>query len=131
MNATVRKLLLAVSALLVTSCTTTTGYRHKDGSITVSQRGFRAEPTNYWIVGAKPDRVNPAEELSIFRRGNGKGKQAIPLKCEGFVDTTLGKKIGIRLIEREGGTWHQSWVNGRHKFIDETAPRPFYHWLIP
>lgn len=122
---------LAVLPLLFTACTTTTGYRHKDGSITISQRGPKAKSSNYWIAGAKPGQIHQAENLSIFRRETGRGKKAVPLKCEGFIDTTFDEEIGVRLIEKQDGGWRQSWANGRHKLIDESAPKPFYHWLIP
>jgi len=120
-------------ALACASCTTTKGYRHADQTITVSQRGVitRGTPTNYWIVGAKPGQVTAAEKLSVYRKSLARGSSAAPLKCSGFVDTTRGSRIEVQLAEKHGATWQKARVNGAHKLIDETAPKPFYHWLIP
>jgi hypothetical protein len=129
MNA--RLLLLAVVPVLLASCTTTTVYRHKNGSLTVSQRGWRAAPSTYWIHGAPAGRIATADDLTVFRKFPGKSLPAVPLKCSGFVDATEAKRVEIRLVEKQGGNLSQAWVNGRHKLIDESAPKPFYHWLIP
>ena len=119
--------------LALASCTATKGYRHADQTITVSQRGmiFRGSPTNYWIVGAKPCQITNAENLSVYRKALARGSSAAPLKCTGFVDTTNSSRIEVRLAEKHGTAWQQARVNGAHKLVDETAPRPFYHWLIP
>lgn len=128
---------ILVTALLVLivlpSCTTTKGYRHADQTITVSQRGriVRGNPTNYWIVGAKPGQVTNAENLSVYRKALTRGNSAAPLKCSGYVDTTRSSHIEVRLAEKHGTQWQQARVNGAHKLVDETAPKPFYHWLIP
>ena len=119
-------------ALMITACTSTTAYRHKGGSITVSQRGFRAEPTNYWISGATPGQIAEAGKLNIYRRTKGANRtKAVPLRCSGFVDTTRDAKIEIRIAEKSSGQMQQAWVNGTHKLVDERKPKPFYHWLIP
>ncbi|QJE98743.1 hypothetical protein [Luteolibacter luteus] len=120
-------------SLALASCTTTKGYRHKDQTITVSQRGLitRGDPTNYWIVGAKPNQVTSAENLSVYRKTLARGSSAAPLKCSGFVDTTRSSRIEVQLAEKHGGSWQKASVNGAHKLVDETAPKPFYHWLIP
>jgi hypothetical protein len=123
-------LLVAVVPLLFTACTTTTAYRHKNGSLTVSQRGINAVPSTYWITGANAGRITTASDLTVFRKFPGKSIPAVPLKCDGFVDASK-KRIEIRLIEKQGGGLSQAWVNGSHKVIDEGAPKPFYHWLIP
>ena len=123
-------LLVAVVPLLFTACTTTTAYRHKNGSLTVSQRGINAVPSTYWITGANAGRITTASDLTVFRKFPGKSIPAVPLKCDGFVDATK-KRVEIRLIEKQGGGLSQAWVNGSHKVIDEGAPKPFYHWLIP
>jgi hypothetical protein len=122
--------LVAVVPLLFTACTTTTAYRHKNGSLTVSQRGFNAAPSTYWITGANSGRITTAGDLTVFRKFPGKSTPAVPLKCDGFVDATK-KRVEIRLVEKQGGGLSQAWVNGRHKVINEGAPKPFYHWLIP
>jgi hypothetical protein len=128
-------LFLAVVALFFSSCTTTTAYRHKNGSLTVSQHSRlfgAASSTSYWITGANPGRISPAEDLTVFRkRIDGKPGPAVPLKCSGFIDATTAKRIEIRLAEKQAGSLSQSRVNGLHKLIDESAPKPFYHWLIP
>jgi hypothetical protein len=123
-------LLVTVVPLLFTACTTTTAYRHKNGSLTVSQRGINAVPSTYWITGANAGRITTASDLTVFRKFPGKSIPAVPLKCDGFVDATK-KRVEIRLIEKQGGGLSQAWVNGSHKVIDEGAPKPFYHWLIP
>lgn len=122
-----------VLPLALMGCTTTKGYRHKDQTITVSQRGLitRGDPTNYWIVGAKPNQVTSAENLSVYRKTLARGSSAAPLKCSGFVDTTRSSRIEVQLAEKHGNSWQKARVNGAHKLIDETAPKPFYHWLIP
>jgi hypothetical protein len=125
-------LLFAVVPLLVTACTTTTAYRQKNGSLTVTQRGWGAMHGSYWITGAPAGRLTTAETLSVFRKDfAGKPLPAIPVKCSGYVDTTETNRIEIRLVEKTGGNLSQAWANGRHKLIDEGAPKPFYHWLIP
>jgi hypothetical protein len=122
-----------VLPLALASCTTTKGYRHKDQTITVSQRGLisRGNPTNYWIVGAKPNQVTSAENLSVYRKALARGSSAAPVKCTGFVDTTRSSRIEVQLAEKHGGSWQKARVNGAHKLVDETAPKPFYHWLLP
>ena len=131
------KATLLASALvlpfLATGCTITKGYRHPDQTITVSQRGLitRGNPTNYWIVGAKPNQVTNAENLSVYRKTLARGASASPLKCTGFVDTTRSSRIEVQLAEKHGASWQKARVNGAHKLVDETAPKPFYHWLIP
>ncbi|MCW1921521.1 hypothetical protein OKA05_03085 [Luteolibacter arcticus] len=125
------RFLLAIVPLLFTACTTTTAYRQKNGSLTVTQRGWGATPGSYWITGANAGRITTAGDLTVFRKFPGKSRPAVPLKCDGFVDTTPKKRVEIRLVERQGGNLSQAWVNGRHKLIDENAPKPFYHWLIP
>lgn len=126
-----RHLLLAVVPFVFTSCTTTTAYRQKNGSLTVSQRGWNAVHETYWITGAGPGRVTTAENLTVFRRPRHAKSKAVPIKCSGFVDASEAKRIEIRLAERQGGQLSQAWANGRHKLVDENAPKPFYHWLIP
>ena len=120
--------------LALAGCTATKGYRHADQTITVSQkRGviIRGTPTNYWIVGAKPGQITNAENLSVYRKSLARGSSAAPLKCSGFVDTTRSSQIEVRLTEKHGTTWQQARVNGAHELVDATAPKPFYHWLIP
>lgn len=130
-----RYLLLAAVPLLFTACTTTTAYRHKNGSLTVSRQSRffgSASSTVYWITGASPGHISTAENLTVFRkRIEGKPGPAVPLKCSGFVDATETKHVEIRLAEKQGGNLSQSRVNGRYKVTDENAPKPFYHWLIP
>ena len=117
---------------IATSCVTTKAYRHKNGTVTVTQRGWNANAGSYWITGAAPGTITPADDLAVFRKDFiGKPLPAVPLKCDGFIDTTEAKRIEIRLVEKRGGNLLQSWANGRHKLIDENAPKPFYHWLIP
>jgi hypothetical protein len=124
-------LVTVVPLLFFTACTTTTAYRHKNGSLTVSQRGLKATPSTYWITGANAGHITTAGDLTVFRKFHGKSIPAVPLKCDGFVDATK-KRVEIRLVEKQGGSGlSQAWVNGRHKVIDESAPKPFYHWLIP
>lgn len=96
-----------VLPLALASCTTTKGYRHKDQTITVSQRGLisRGNPTNYWIVGAKPNQVTSAENLSVYRKALARGSSAAPVKCTGFVDTTRSSRIEVQLAEKHGGSW--------------------------
>ena len=132
MNATLLASIV-VLPLATASCTTTKGYRHKDETLTVSQRGLisRGNPTNYWIVGAKPNQVTSAENLSVYRKTLARGNSAAPLKCTGFVDTTRASRIEVRLAEKHGNSWRKAPVNGTHKLVDEAAPKPFYHWLIP
>ncbi|MCW1883308.1 hypothetical protein OKA04_01115 [Luteolibacter flavescens] len=125
-----RCLPLTVLPLLAASCTTTTVYRHTNGSLTISQRGLKAAPSTYWVNGAGAGRITTAGDLTVFRKFTHKSAPAVPLKCDGFVDATR-KKVEIRLVEKQGGTLSQPWVNGRYKVIDENAPKPFYHWLIP
>ena len=119
--------------LALPGCTATKGYRHADQTVTVSQRGlvFRGTPVNYWIVVAKAGQVTNAESLSVYRKSLARGQSAAPLKCTGFVDTTNSSRIEVRLAEKHGSAWQQARVNGAHKLVDETAPKPFYHWLIP
>jgi len=128
-------LLFAVVPLLFSSCTTTTAYRQKNGSLTVARQSRffgSASSTSYWITGASPGQISTAENLTVFRkRIDGKPGPAVPLKCSGFIDTTETKRIEIRLAEKQAGSLSQSPVNGRHKLVDENAPKPFYHWLIP
>ncbi|MEK7950422.1 hypothetical protein [Luteolibacter soli] len=125
-----RHLLFTVLPLFFTACTTTTAFRHKNGSLTVSQRGMNAAPSTYWITGANSGRITTASDLTVFRKFPGKSMPAVPLKCDGFVDATK-KKVEIRLVEKQGGNLSQAWVNGSHKVVEEGAPKPFYHWLIP
>ncbi len=119
--------------VLLSGCTVTKGHRHADQTVTVSQRGLlsRGNPVNYWISGAKPGQLTPAEQLSVYRKSLARGQSAAPLKCSGFVDTTRSSRIVVQLAEKHGGTWRQALVNGDHELDDETAPKPFYHWLIP
>jgi hypothetical protein len=37
----------------------------------------------------------------------------------------------VQLAEKTGEGWQIARVNGTHKLRDESAPKPFYHWLIP
>ena len=125
-------LLVAIMPLLSTACTTTTAYRQKNGSLTVTQRGWNATGGSYWITGATAGQLITAENLAVFRKDfGGKPLPAVPVKCFGFVDTTDANRIEIRLAEKRGGNLSQAWANGRHKLIDVSAPKPFYHWLIP
>jgi len=124
-------MLFAVVPLLSTACTTTTAYRHKNGTLTVSQRGINATPSSYWIAGANAGQITTGSNLTVFRKYYGKSLPAVPLKCDGFIDATDAKRIDIRLLDKSSGSLSQSWVNGRHKVVDENAPKPFYHWLIP
>ena len=125
-------LLFAVAPLLFTACTTTTAYRQKNGSLTVTQRGWGATPGSYWINGAAAGQLTTAEKLSVLRKDfSGKPLPAVPVKCFGYVDATETNRIEIRLAEKRGGTLSQAWANGRHQLLDENAPKPFYHWLIP
>jgi hypothetical protein len=118
--------------LLVASCASTTAYRHENGTVTVTQRGWNSNAGSYWITGAKPGTINTSEQLTVFRKEFiGKPTPAVPVKCTGYVDTTENKRIEIRLVEKRGGSLQQAWANGRHKLVDENAPKPFYHWLIP
>jgi hypothetical protein len=126
-----RHLLLAVVPFLFTSCTSTTAYRQKNGSLTVTQSGWNAVYETYWITGAGPGRITAAENLTVFRRSRQIKSTAVPVKCSGFVDATEAKHIEIRLAEKRGGQLSLAWANGRHKLVDESAPKPFYHWLIP
>lgn len=124
-------LFFAVVPLFFTACTSTTVFRHKNGSLTVSQRGFKAAPSTYWITGANSGHITTAGDLTVFRKFPGKSLPAVPLKCDGFIDASPKKRVEIRLVEKHGGNLSQAWVNGRHKLTDESAPKPFYHWLIP
>ena len=124
-------LLLAVVPFLFASCTTTTAYRHKNGSLTVSQRGRNAAPTTYWITGAAAGSITAADDLAVFQKHRGKSLPAVPRKCIGFIDTTSPKHVDFHLAEKQGTALSQPWINGRHKLVDESAPKPFYHWLIP
>lgn len=128
-----RSALIAIAPLLASSCVSTRGYLHKDQTITVSQgsKFSKGNATSYWIVGAKPGQVNNAEGLSIYRKGLVNSQSAAPLKCSGFVDTTRSSRIDVELAEKHGPVWQQARVNGTHKLVDESAPKPFYHWLIP
>jgi len=125
--------LLALLPLLACGCATTKAYRHKDQTVTVARRAsiFKPSPVSYWMVGAKPGTLTNAEDLKIFRKARMKSDGAAPIKCAGFVDTTRHSRIEVRLAEKRGGQLEQAWVNGTHKLIDENAPKPFYHWLIP
>jgi hypothetical protein len=126
-----RLLAFLVVAPLATSCVSTKAYRHKNGTITVT-RDWNNEGDSYWISGAKPGTISTSEQLTVFRKEFiGKPTPAVPVKCTGFIDTTETKRIEIRLVEKKGGTLVQAWANGRHKLVDENAPKPFYHWLIP
>lgn len=119
-------------ALIVTSCATTKAYRHQNGTVTVTQRGWHANDGSYWITGANPGAITPADNLSVFRKDSiGKRLPAVPAKCSGFIDASEANRIEIRLIEKKGSLLLQSWANGRHKLVDEGTPKPFYHWLIP
>lgn len=127
-----RTLALFLLPLVATSCVSTKAYRHKNGTVTVTQRGWNAKPGSYWITGARPGTITPADDLAVFRKDFiGKPLPAVPLKCNGFIDTTDARHIEIRLVEKRGGSLLQAWANGRHKLVDENAPKPFYHWLIP
>jgi hypothetical protein len=118
--------------VVIGSCTSTTAYRHKNGTVTVTQRGWNAKPGSYWITGATAGTITPSENLLVFRKDFiGKPLPAVPVKCSGYIDTTEADRIEIRLVERKGGGLLQAWANGRHKLVDENAPKPFYHWLIP
>jgi hypothetical protein len=126
-----RLLAILVLPLLATSCVTTKAYRHQNGTITVT-RDWNNEGDSYWIAGAKPGTITTSDQLSVFRKEFiGKPTPAVPVKCIGYVDTTESKRIEIRLVEKRGGSLQQAWANGRHKLVDENAPKPFYHWLIP
>lgn len=127
-----RTLALFLLPLVATSCVSTKAYRHKNGTVTVTQRGWNAQPGSYWITGANAGTITPADDLTVFRKDFiGKPLPAVPLKCNGFIDTTDARHIEIRLVEKRGGSLLQAWANGRHKLVDENAPKPFYHWLIP
>jgi hypothetical protein len=117
--------------LIASSCVTTRAYRHENGTITVT-RDWNQEGDSYWISGAKPGAISTSDQLTVFRKEFiGKPTPAVPVKCTGFIDTTEAKRIEIRLVEKKGGGLVQAWCNGRHKLVDENAPKPFYHWLIP
>lgn len=127
-----RLLALLALPMFAGSCATTKAYRHKNGTVTVTQRGWNANAGSYWITGAAPGTITPSDSLSVFRKDYiGQPLPAVPVKCTGFIDATETKRIEIRLVEKKGGGLLQSWANGRHKLIDENAPKPFYHWLIP
>jgi hypothetical protein len=127
-----RLLAFLVLPLVASSCVTTKAYRHKNGTVTVTQRGWNANAGSYWITGANPGTITPSDDLTVFRKEFiGKPTPAVPVKCTGFIDATNSKRIEIRLIEKKGGSLLQAWANGRHKLVDENAPKPFYHWLIP
>ena len=119
-------------SMLMASCASTTAYRHENGTVTVTQRGWNSNAGSYWITGATPGAITPSEQLTVFRKEFvGKPTPAVPVKCAGFIDATASKRIEIRLVEKRGGSLLQAWANGRHKLVDENAPKPFYHWLIP
>jgi hypothetical protein len=126
-----RPLTFLALPLIGSSCVTTKAYRHQNGTVTVT-RDWNNEGDSYWIAGAKPGAVSTADQLTVFRKEFiGKPTPAVPVRCAGFVDTTDTKRIEIRLVEKRDGRLQQAWANGRHKLVDENAPKPFYHWLIP
>jgi hypothetical protein len=131
MKTSARTLAAALIPLLAASCVSTKAYRHKDRTVTVHRKGFATTPANYWIVGAKPDQVTPSDQLAVYGKRLVKGDGAVPLKCTGFVDTRDDGRIDVQLAHKQGATWDPIPVNGRHKLVDKTKPRPFYHWLIP
>ena len=98
----------------------------------MTKRGFlNSTPMNYWLAGAGPGRVIPADDIAVYRKRLARGQSAAPLKCTGFVDTRDAGRIEAQLAEKHGSGWEPTVVNGNHKLIDESAPKPFYHWLIP
>jgi len=131
MKTSARLLAAALIALLATSCVSTKAYRHKDQTVTVHRKGLGKTPENYWLVGARPGQVTPSDTLAVYGKRMVPGDGAVPLKCTGFVDTRDDGRIDVRLARKHGGTWEPIPVNGRHKLVDKTKPRPFYHWLIP
>jgi hypothetical protein len=126
-----RTLVLSLAALAATSCVSTKAYRHKDQTVTVHRKGFRTTPVSYWLVGVRPGQVTVSDDLAVYHKRLIKGQAAAPLKCTGFVDTRDDGRIEVQLARKQGGSWDPTLVNGNHKLIDTTAPKPFYHWLIP
>lgn len=123
---------LCLLVILSMSCAGTKAWLHADRSVTIARKGtfFRpTEPASYWLVGAKPGQVLRADDVSIYRKQ--KGSKAIPVNCTGFIDTTRSGRIEVQLAEKTGAGWQIARVNGTHKLRDESAPKPFYHWLIP
>ena len=129
MKSPLHSLLVALIPLIGASCASTTAYRRENQLITVHRKGIGTMPENYWIIGSRPDAINATEDLRIHAMRP--DKTNFPLKCTGFVDTSHEGCIDIRLAQQQGSMWQAFPLNGRHKLVDTTKPRPFYRWLIP